>query len=49
MTYFTPEIPEREHEKRLPNPMKAVVAQLTHSRLGEVVTKITIRDSFEAP
>ena len=32
-------IPEREPEKRLPHPRKAAGAQITHSRLGEVVTK----------
>ena len=32
-------IPEREPEKRLPHPRKAAGTQITHSRLGEVVTK----------
>ena len=32
-------IPEREPEKRLPHPRKAAGAQITHSQLGEVVTK----------
>ena len=32
-------IPEREPEKRLPHPRKAAGAQITHCRLGEVVTK----------
>ncbi|TAQ86429.1 hypothetical protein B7494_g5236 [Chlorociboria aeruginascens] len=31
-------IPEREPEKRLPHPRKAAGAQITQSRLGEVVT-----------
>ncbi|KAL1229833.1 Cullin-3 [Trichinella spiralis] len=39
--------PEREPEKRLPHPRKAAGAQITHSQLGEVVTKITRRFSFE--
>ncbi len=30
---------EREPEKRLPHPRKAAGAQITQSRLGEVVTK----------
>ncbi|CAK8676357.1 unnamed protein product [Clavelina lepadiformis] len=41
-------IPEREPEKRLPLPRKAAGAQITHSRRGEVVTKITMQDSNEA-
>ena len=32
-------IPEREPEKRLPHLRKAAGTQITHSRLGEVVTK----------
>ena len=32
-------VPEREPEKRLPHPRKAAGAQLTHSQLGEVVTR----------
>ncbi len=31
-------IPEREPERRLPHPRKAAGAQITQSRLGEVVT-----------
>ena len=31
-------IPERAPEKRLPHPTKAAGAQITQSRLGEVVT-----------
>ena len=32
-------IPEREPEKRLPHLRKAAGTQITHSQLGEVVTK----------
>ena len=32
-------VPEREPEKRLPHLRKAAGAQITQSRLGEVVTK----------
>ena len=39
MTENQGSIPEREPEKRLPHPRKAAGAQITHSRLGEVVTK----------
>ena len=39
MTEDQGSIPEREPEKRLPHPRKAAGAQITHSRLGEVVTK----------
>ena len=39
MTENQGSIPEREPEKRLPHPRKAAGAQITHCRLGEVVTK----------
>ena len=39
MTENQGSIPEREPEKRLPHPRKAAGTQITHSRLGEVVTK----------
>ena len=39
MTENQGSIPEREPEKRLPHPRKAAGTQITHSQLGEVVTK----------
>jgi len=47
--YICQSICEREHVKRLPHPRMAAGVQITNSRHGEVVTKITIRDSCEAP
>ncbi|GFT93160.1 hypothetical protein NPIL_479811 [Nephila pilipes] len=42
-------IPEREPEKRLPHPRKAAGTQITHSRLGEVVTKNNDTGLFRDP
>lgn len=39
MTENQGSIPEREPERRLPHPRKAAGAQITQSRLGEVVTR----------
>jgi hypothetical protein len=39
VTGYQGPIPEREPEKRLPHPRKAAGAQITHSQIGEVVTK----------
>ncbi len=40
---------EREPEKRLPHPRKAAGAQITHFRLGEVVTKNNNTGLFRGP
>ncbi|GFT34480.1 hypothetical protein NPIL_368881 [Nephila pilipes] len=42
-------IPEREPEKRLPHPRKAAGTQITHSRLGEVVSKNNDTGLFRDP
>ncbi len=42
MTENQGSIPERGPEIRLPHPRKAAGAQITQSRLGEVVKKITV-------
>ena len=40
--------PEREPERRLPHPRKAVGAQITQSRHGEVATRHTDVRLFES-